>query len=49
MASTGFNSGKSPKRPAAGKNGPNDKGGGTRTFKPPMPKGGQGINPGTKK
>lgn len=33
-----FGSGMKPRAPKAGANGPNDKGGGTKTYKPPMPK-----------
>lgn len=40
--------GQKPKRPQAGRNGPNGTGGGTRTFKPARPKGGKGVMTGTK-
>jgi len=34
-----------PKRPASGKNGPNGTGGGTRTYKPAMPKPQHNVGP----
>lgn len=50
MAHAGFNSGKQPRRPSPGKNGPGDKGksSGTKHFTPPMPKNGSPRPPGTK-
>lgn len=48
MAKVGFSSGNKPGRPQKGMNGPNDKGGGTKTYCPPMPKGGPGHHPLTK-
>lgn len=50
MAKNPHKSGPTPGRPANGTNGPNDKGGGTKTYAPPMPPSKKnGVQTGTKK
>ena len=46
--SPGPQNGPKPRRAQSGRNGPDGKGGGTRTFKPPKPAGGKGLMTGTR-